>query len=356
VNVLFVLAMALLLADGAASADTARFACPEGTRREGGAPPERFRIWCEKPGPAGEPILHGPWRQWYADSEQLHSEGAYTEGRRSGLWRWWLATGRLFHRVEFEAGAPVGWCARGTRFEESELPGGALLHRCSEERRYRHQPLDRDLDRQVLLERRLVVDPGERSRRRKARGRPEGPLSVTLPAPSSRSSAYRARFENGRLHETSWWDGRRVSDGVSLWPPAGGTHKLGPWRYWSPEGAPLRTEHYADGWGRAGYHGTLLVGIDHLRDGVIEPSLLSRLFRADDVPGSVRVPCPPESRLRAGSAYWLQCMQQDPDGHWISHGPYLHWSVGGAVERGQYSHGKREGTWGSTGTRTAASA
>jgi hypothetical protein len=60
-------------------------ACPEGTRQSGGKDTVFEATFCTKAGRLGEPLMHGPYLGLYKSGKK-RVEGAYLEGKRTGLW------------------------------------------------------------------------------------------------------------------------------------------------------------------------------------------------------------------------------------------------------------------------------
>lgn len=127
-------------------------ACPPGTQRRGGAPPEAFEEWCEGKDPAGQPRREGPARTYYDDGgpwveerfrEGLRDgaflerhrngrkarEGAFRAGRKSGPWKVLFESGAPEEESEWRDGVPHGRFAaywpRGPKRSEGRYCGGA---------------------------------------------------------------------------------------------------------------------------------------------------------------------------------------------------------------------------------------
>ncbi len=106
--------------------DAADFSdCPEGTAPRELSLPATATVmrWCEREGPGGDRIQHGPWekrqggtvveRGRYYDgvrhgrwtlhwsSGQPQSEGEYHNGRRSGVWTFWREDGTVIRRYDY---------------------------------------------------------------------------------------------------------------------------------------------------------------------------------------------------------------------------------------------------------------
>ena len=89
--------------------------CPPGTqrgvsRRAGGS-----EEWCERPG-TNERILDGPFVTRLADGT-IETRGDYRDGKPSGLWKSWHASGAQSGEVTFVEGKPngmlLGWYPSG---------------------------------------------------------------------------------------------------------------------------------------------------------------------------------------------------------------------------------------------------
>ncbi|MBW1686704.1 MAG: toxin-antitoxin system YwqK family antitoxin [Deltaproteobacteria bacterium] len=87
--------------------DSARLACPEGTREMGAAPPEGLEQYCAIVAEEGSEVLHGPSRTWYRPGTK-ESEGAFKNGKLHGLWFVWHADGTADAKGRFVDGKKQG--------------------------------------------------------------------------------------------------------------------------------------------------------------------------------------------------------------------------------------------------------
>lgn len=102
-------------------------ACPAGTERRGGAPPDAFEEWCDGKDPAGQPRREGPARVYYDDG-RVWVEERFREGRRDGAFVEWHRNGRKARDGAFVEGRKTGtWRVfheSGAPEEESEWRDG----------------------------------------------------------------------------------------------------------------------------------------------------------------------------------------------------------------------------------------
>jgi hypothetical protein len=106
-------------------------ACPPGTARRGGAPPDNSREWCEKVGvDAG--IKHG-WMTEYHASGPPAVAGEYRDGLRIGVWTRYYDSGTKRVQAEFEDGLQHGvlisWNPDGSKAYEKYFAQGAPASR-----------------------------------------------------------------------------------------------------------------------------------------------------------------------------------------------------------------------------------
>ena len=57
--------------------------------------------WCQRIGPVGSGVKHGPFVEWY-DNLQKKNVGLYEEGQRQGPWRFYLPSGQLESEVTYD--------------------------------------------------------------------------------------------------------------------------------------------------------------------------------------------------------------------------------------------------------------
>lgn len=102
-------------------------ACPPGTERRGGAPPDAFEEYCEGKDVAGRGRREGPARVYYDDGG-LWVEERFHEGLRDGAFAEWHRNGRKAREGAFRAGRKSGpWkvsSQSGAAEEESEWRDG----------------------------------------------------------------------------------------------------------------------------------------------------------------------------------------------------------------------------------------
>ncbi len=134
----------------------APLACPAGTERQGGTPPELLEEWCEAKDPYGNGRREGPARTYYDDGglsreERFHEgvrdgpfvelhrngrrarEGAFAAGRKVGTWRVFFESGAPEEESEWREGSAhgrfVAWWPGGARRTEGRHCGGAQCGR-----------------------------------------------------------------------------------------------------------------------------------------------------------------------------------------------------------------------------------
>ncbi len=127
-------------------------ACPPGTERRGGAPPEELAEWCEGKDPAGGPRREGPAREYYDDggvrleetfregwrdgpfverhrNGRKAREGAFARGEKAGRWTVWFESGAVEEESEWRDGVRHGpftaWWPGGKRRTQGRHCGGA---------------------------------------------------------------------------------------------------------------------------------------------------------------------------------------------------------------------------------------
>ena len=64
--------------------------CPTRTEQLGAEPPDGDMLWCVNT----DGQKHGPFKTWY-DNGQIESDGQFSNGVRSGYWRYWSRSGQL---------------------------------------------------------------------------------------------------------------------------------------------------------------------------------------------------------------------------------------------------------------------
>ena len=109
-----------------------RFACPEGTRERGAAPPNGFERWCERLDPALGKVRNGGYASWYPN-RMLHETGLYRNGDRAGVWTRWYTSGSKQVQAEFRDGLQHGfqidWGESGRRQREIRFVHGEPVGR-----------------------------------------------------------------------------------------------------------------------------------------------------------------------------------------------------------------------------------
>ncbi|MDP3231541.1 MAG: hypothetical protein Q8S33_18450 [Myxococcales bacterium] len=120
-----------------AQADTSRkaprassapaLACPVGTRQSGGRATAFEAIFCMKTGRLGEPVMHGPYLGLYKKSGKKRVDGAYLEGRRTGVWVAYDEQGGKLEEFTFDNdlwnGTRTQWVAGKKILEENWVAG-----------------------------------------------------------------------------------------------------------------------------------------------------------------------------------------------------------------------------------------
>jgi len=64
--------------------------CPSGADYYGS---KGVEDWCATTNADGQTVRHGPYREWW-ESGQLKTEGQYTNGTKTGYWRYWYSDGQ----------------------------------------------------------------------------------------------------------------------------------------------------------------------------------------------------------------------------------------------------------------------
>jgi hypothetical protein len=80
--------------------------CPVGTEPRGAAPPVAFESYCLRR-TDGDPVRHGPYRQWYPDGT-VRAEGKLEDGERDGTWTEFFEDGTPKAITTFAAGVRDG--------------------------------------------------------------------------------------------------------------------------------------------------------------------------------------------------------------------------------------------------------
>lgn len=106
--------------------------CPDGTVQKGEPPPKGTETWCEKPGPKGKPVRHGPYFAWHPNGNSLE-EGSYVDGKRNGKWTRFNLDGareaEAFYKDDVQHGRFRRWDANGTQVMDVEYRDGAPVTR-----------------------------------------------------------------------------------------------------------------------------------------------------------------------------------------------------------------------------------
>jgi hypothetical protein len=101
-------------------------ACPTGTKQSGGKDTVFEATFCTKAGRLGEPLMHGPYLGLYK-SGQKRVEGAYLEGKRTGLWIAYDEKGGKLEELTFDNdlwnGKRTQWIAGSKILEENWVAG-----------------------------------------------------------------------------------------------------------------------------------------------------------------------------------------------------------------------------------------
>ncbi|MBL8922528.1 MAG: hypothetical protein JNJ54_26995 [Myxococcaceae bacterium] len=103
-----------------------QLACPAGTKQSGGKDTVFEATFCTKAGRLGEPLMHGPYLGLYK-SGQKRVEGAYLEGKRTGLWIAYDEKGGKLEELTFDndlwSGKRTQWIAGQKILEENWVAG-----------------------------------------------------------------------------------------------------------------------------------------------------------------------------------------------------------------------------------------
>ena len=86
----------------------AQLACPTGTKQSGGKDTVFEATFCTKAGRLGEPLMHGPYLGLYKSGKK-RVEGAYLEGKRTGLWIAYAADEWLRGLLMWRRWVGLGW-------------------------------------------------------------------------------------------------------------------------------------------------------------------------------------------------------------------------------------------------------
>lgn len=78
-----------------------QLSCPPGTRQTGGKDSVYEAAFCSKAGRLGELVMHGPYVGLYK-SGRKQVEGAYLDGKRTGLWVAYDESGAKIEELTFE--------------------------------------------------------------------------------------------------------------------------------------------------------------------------------------------------------------------------------------------------------------
>jgi hypothetical protein len=109
-----------------------QFACPEGTRERGAAPPRGFERWCERSGPATGSVRHGGYAKWHRNA-RIDETGTYVDGKREGVWTRWNERAKIQTQAEFRGGLQDGfqidWDESGQRSREVRFERGKPVGR-----------------------------------------------------------------------------------------------------------------------------------------------------------------------------------------------------------------------------------
>ncbi len=101
-------------------------ACPAGTRQSGGRDSVFEATFCTKAGRLGEPVMHGPYLGLYKSGKK-RVEGAYVEGKRTGLWLAFDEAGAKLEELTFDNdlwnGKRTQWIAGQKILEENWVSG-----------------------------------------------------------------------------------------------------------------------------------------------------------------------------------------------------------------------------------------
>ncbi len=101
-------------------------ACPTGTKQSGGKDTVFEATFCTKAGRMGEPLMHGPYLGLYKSGKK-RVEGAYLEGKRTGLWIAYDEAGGKLEELTFDNdlwnGKRTQWIAGQKILEENWVAG-----------------------------------------------------------------------------------------------------------------------------------------------------------------------------------------------------------------------------------------
>lgn len=100
--------------------------CPVGTRQSGGRDTVFEATFCTKAGRLGEPVMHGPYLGLYKSGKK-RVEGAYIEGKRTGLWVAYDEAGAKLEELTFDNdlwnGKRTQWIKGAKVIEENWVAG-----------------------------------------------------------------------------------------------------------------------------------------------------------------------------------------------------------------------------------------
>lgn len=101
-------------------------ACPAGTKQSGGKDTVFEATFCTKAGRLGEPLMHGPYLGLYKSGKK-RVEGAYLEGKRTGLWVAYDEAGDKLEELSFDNdlwnGKRTQWISGAKILEENWVAG-----------------------------------------------------------------------------------------------------------------------------------------------------------------------------------------------------------------------------------------
>lgn len=101
-------------------------ACPAGTKQSGGRDTVFEATFCTKAGRLGEPVMHGPYLGLYKSGKK-HVEGAYLEGKRTGVWLAFDESGAKLEELTFDndlwSGKRTQWLNGQKILEENWVNG-----------------------------------------------------------------------------------------------------------------------------------------------------------------------------------------------------------------------------------------
>lgn len=109
-----------------AAGESPQLNCPPGTRQTGGKDSVYEAAFCSKAGRLGELVMHGPYVGLYK-SGRKQVEGAYLDGKRTGLWVAWDESGAKIEELTFEndlwSGKRTQWVNGQKVLEENWVAG-----------------------------------------------------------------------------------------------------------------------------------------------------------------------------------------------------------------------------------------